>query len=143
MFMPLTMATLSNCPPKDIAAATAFFSLSRQMGGSVGIAVLTTILARRIDFHRSVLVENLTPFNQNFVDRMHTFQGMFQANGASPADATQSAKALLNQVLSLQCLVLSFEDVFWIIGVIFIVTLPLLLLMGKGGKKPGAAAAAH
>jgi DHA2 family multidrug resistance protein len=143
MFMPLTMATLSNCPPKDIPAATAFFSLSRQMGGSIGIAVLTTVLARRVDFHRAVLVENLTPFNQNVVDRMHTFQGMFQANGASPADAMSSAKVLLNQVLSLQCVVLSFEDVFWILGVIFIVTLPLLLLMGKGGKRPGAAAAAH
>jgi DHA2 family multidrug resistance protein len=141
MFMPLTMATLSNCPPKDIPAATAFFSLSRQMGGSVGIAVLTTLLARRIDFHRAVLVEKLTPFNQMVNERLQAFQGMFTANGASQHDAANSAKVLLDSVLAQQCLVLSFEDLFWILGMMFIVTLPLLFLMGKGGRRPAASAA--
>src|SRR5262249_53440060 len=59
MFLPLNLATLGSIPKRDISKATGFFSLTRQLGGSVGVALLATILSDRQAFHHTVLVEKL------------------------------------------------------------------------------------
>ena len=59
MFLPLSLATLGPVPKKDIGGASAFYNLTRQLGGSIGVALLTTLLARRNVWHRTVLVEKL------------------------------------------------------------------------------------
>src|SRR5262249_11240456 len=60
MFLPLSLATLGSIPKEDIAKATGFYSLTRQLGGSIGVALLTTLLSRREAFHRSVLIEKIS-----------------------------------------------------------------------------------
>ena len=60
MFLPLNMATLGPIPKKDVGKATGFFSLTRQLGGSIGVALLVTLLLdQRQAFHRAVLVEKV------------------------------------------------------------------------------------
>ena len=69
MFMPLSIATLGPLQKKDIPAGAGFYSLTRQLGSSIGIALITTMLARRgKSIHRSVLVQKVTDFSQPAID---------------------------------------------------------------------------
>jgi DHA2 family multidrug resistance protein len=135
MFMPLNMATLAPIPKHDIAKATGFFSLTRQLGGSVGVAILGALLDARMTFHRAVLAEKVDGWGSHTMERMAIYtQGMI-AKGFDPADAKAKALALLDGGVRVQAMVLSFNDTFWVTGAIIVVTLPLVLLLGKGGGK--------
>ncbi len=142
MYMPLTMATLGNCPTNEVAEASGFFNLARQLGGSIGIAAITTMLARRIEFHRVVLIEKVTPFNQAAVETMNSFAAFFKGHGASPHDAAFGAKMLAHGELLRQASVLSYEDISWLVGVILCGSLVLLFLLDSG-RKSSASLAAH
>lgn len=142
MYMPLTMATLGSCPPEEIAEASGFFNLARQLGGSIGIAAITTVLARRDEFHRAVLIEKVTPFNQAAVETMNGFASIFKSHGMSPHDAESGARFLANSEVLRQASVLSFADISWLVGMLLCVTLPLVLMLDSG-KKGKAVAIAH
>ena len=133
MFLPLSLATLGSLPKVDVAAGAGFYNLTRQLGGSVGIAVLTTLLDRREAFHRAILSENLSVYNSATTDRLNSLAGGLQGQGIDANTAQDQALTLLNQTLDLQAALLSFEDIFWVVGIAFLVTLPLLLFLGKGG----------
>jgi len=142
MYMPLTMATLGNCPTNEVADASGFFNLARQLGGSIGVAAITTILDRRNEFHRGVLIEKVNPFNPAAVDTMKSFAGVFQQHGSSPQEAEFGARMLANSNVLTQASVMSFEDISWLVGMLLCVTLPLLLLLDSG-KKGKAVVTAH
>jgi MFS transporter, DHA2 family, multidrug resistance protein len=143
MFMPLTLASIGDCRPDQIAGATGFMNLARQLGGSVGIAALATILARRADFHRAILVEKLTPFDFQATTRLGNFSSLFSQWGASPHDAANGARMMLDQLVLAQSTLLSFEDLFWIIAMTFILSLPVVLLLAGGTDANRKAAALH
>ncbi|HMJ11493.1 MAG TPA: DHA2 family efflux MFS transporter permease subunit [Polyangiaceae bacterium] len=140
MFLPMSMAALGNVPVREIASATGMYNLTRQLGGSIGIAILTTLLASREAFHRSVLVEKLGVSDLTTLERLHALIAGFVARGIDPAEARNKALALLDAAVNAQAAVISFGDTFWIIAAVFVCTLPLLLLLGKG--RPSASAAA-
>jgi DHA2 family multidrug resistance protein len=145
IFMPLSIATLGPLPKKDIAAGSGLYSLTRQLGSSIGIALITTMLARREALHRSVLVEKVSAFRPAFNERMDMLTGGFSLSGPdAPAAHTQGLK-LMDRIVSGQATLLSFDDLFFYVAVLFILSLPLLLLLGgRGGKDAReAAAAAH
>ena len=131
MFLPLQLAAMGPVPKKDIAAATGLFNLTRQLGGSVGVALLTTLLTRRQAFHRSVLVEKLASSDPSTLDRVAAYTQAMLAKGFSLADARDKAHALLDAVVSQQSAVMSFGDTFWATAALIVVTLPLVLLLGK------------
>jgi DHA2 family multidrug resistance protein len=131
MFMPLSMAALGPIPKKDIAAATGFFSLTRQLGGSVGVALLTTFMTQRQAFHRTVLSEKLGATSPGTLDRVATLASGFVAKGFDAVNAHAKALKLLDGAVGTQAAVLSFADTFWITGVLFVATLPLVFLLGK------------
>lgn len=134
MFMPLTLATLSPIPKQDIAAASGFFNLTRQVGGSIGIAILTTLLAERQNFHRATLSENISLYDPGVRARLEGMTHMFQQKGADLATAKQQALAMLDGVLNQQAAVLSYADIFWFMGVVFILSMGLLFFLGKKGE---------
>ncbi len=139
MFLPLSLATLGSLPKVDIPSGSGFYNLTRQLGGSIGIAVLTTLLDRREAFHRAVLSENLTVYNPATTDRLNSLASGLQGQGVDPSTAQSQALNILNQTLDLQAALLSFEDIFWVVGAAFLVTLPLLLFLGKGAGGADAA----
>ena len=113
------------------------------MGSSIGIAAITTLLAQREAVHRAVMVEKITLASTELARRA---QLSAQALGRHSADSGfihQQAMALLDQAVNAQALLLSFADVFFYVAIAFLVTLPLLLLLNKGGNREAAAAAAH
>jgi DHA2 family multidrug resistance protein len=141
MFLPLTLASMSPLPKKDMSAASGFLNLTRQLGGSIGIALLTTFLDTRMIFHRQVLVEKLSVTDPAVQDRLHLFVGAMMAKGADAVTATHQALAMLEGMVHKQAAVIAFGDCFWVVGVAFILTLPLLLLLGNG--KGADASAVH
>jgi MFS transporter, DHA2 family, multidrug resistance protein len=131
MFLPLSMATIGPIPKEDVAAATGFYSLTRQLGGSVGVALLATLLDQRQAFHRSVLVEHVTATDPGTVERVAAMTHTFMARGMGADMAHARALALLDGAVNQQAAVLSFADTFWATGALILIGLPLVLLLGK------------
>jgi DHA2 family multidrug resistance protein len=134
MFLPLQLAALGPVPKEKVAAATGFFNLTRQLGGAVGVAILTTMLEKRAAFHRSVLVEKMASNDPGTLDRVAAFTQAMVAKGFPLAEAKQKAIAILDGVVSQQSLVLSFNDTFWATAALIVACLPLVFLLGRAKK---------
>jgi DHA2 family multidrug resistance protein len=135
IFMPLNMATLAPIPKEEISKATGFFSLTRQMGGSIGVAMLATLLDARQSFHRNVLVEKVAAWAPETLQRLQMLTAGMMARGFDAVEAKAKALALLDASVSMQAAVMSFADTFWATGALIVCTLPLVLLLGKGSGK--------
>lgn len=133
MFLPLSLATLGGLPKQDISAGSGFYNLTRQLGGSIGIALLTTLLDRREAFHRAILLTKLSPYDPETNQRLDALNGALQSQGMDATTAQQQALALLSQTVDTQAAVLSYADCFRVVGLLFICSLPMLLFLGKGG----------
>ncbi len=134
MFLPLSLATLGPVPKKDLAGASAFFNLTRQLGGSIGVALLTTLIARRNVWHRTVLVEKLVAGSVGVEQRVQQMVGGMVQTGLDPAAAKQKALMALSGVVNQQASVLSFADTFRATALLIFFTLPLILLLGKPAR---------
>ncbi|HVU16636.1 MAG TPA: DHA2 family efflux MFS transporter permease subunit [Candidatus Didemnitutus sp.] len=141
MFLPLSLATLGPLPKADVAAGSGFYNLTRQMGSSIGIAAITTILAHREALHRAALVEHFSVGRSQVADRLFLFQSAFAPRTSDAGHAHLQALTAMDQIVNGQALLLSFADVFFYVAIAFVVTLPLLLLLGRGGNREAAAAA--
>jgi DHA2 family multidrug resistance protein len=135
MFMPLSTATLGSLPKEHIGSGSGFFSLTRQMGGSIGIAALTTILSQRETYHRSVLVEQINNYNPVFNNMTRQLSGMLMQHGADKAAGYAGAMGMINGMVEQQSAILAFADMFWIVGATFIVSMPLLFFLSDGKNK--------
>ena len=134
MFIPLSTATMSNIRREKMGNATSIFNLMRNIGGSVGIAAMTTLLARRQQFHQNRLVEHIRPGQPQTWATLHQFTQYFVLRGADPVTASRQAYgALLGQVQQ-QAAMLSFVEAFKIMGIVFLVMVPLVALL-KDPKK--------
>ncbi len=140
MFLPLQLSAIGPIPKKDVAAATGFFNLTRQLGGSIGVALLSTLLEKREAFHRSVLVENLTSNGAMTLERVETYTQAMLAKGFPFALAREKALGILDGIVNQQAAVMSFGDTFWATSALVIATQPLVLLLGRPPKGVKAAA---
>jgi MFS transporter, DHA2 family, multidrug resistance protein len=140
LWVPLSMAALAGLEGRDLAAGAGLFNLMRQLGGSAGIAFLSTLLDHRTAFHRAVLVERISNYSAAALERLHAMVAAMIASGAPPAIARQQGLALVDRAVQTQATILAFEDVFLIVAIAFLAALPLLLLFKK--TRPGAAPAA-
>jgi DHA2 family multidrug resistance protein len=131
MFLPLSMATMGPIPKRDISAASGFYNLTRQLGGSIGVALLSTLLERREAFHRAVIVEKLSQSDPQVLARVAAYTSKFLGLGYSGPDATAHAHKLLDVGVTAQAAVLSFGDCFWATAVLIACTIPLVFALGK------------
>jgi len=136
LWVPLTLATLISLRGHEIAEGTALFNLSRQLGGSAGIAFLSTFLSHRIDFHSALLSDNVNVYNPAFMQRFLGMKAYFMGAGASAGTAQSQALAAIKGMVSAQAAILSYDDVFLVMGVLFLLSTPLLLMFEK--KKASA-----
>jgi len=145
IFMPLSLATLGPLAKKDIAAGAGFFSLTRQLGSSIGIASITTVLARKVTQHRAVLVNDITAYRQPAVDRIRMLTGSFTAHGGDMVLGHRNALQLVDRIVNGQAALLSYRDIFFYVAALFIISLPLVALLGGKGNAASedAASAAH
>jgi DHA2 family multidrug resistance protein len=142
MFIPLSLATLGDLPKDKVSAGAGFYNLTRQLGSSIGIALITLLLAHYEAVHRAFLVERVTNYNPAALHRLGLLGGAFGHHSGNSVGAHQQALKAVDNIISAQSVLLSFADVFFYVGVIFVISLPLLFFLGKGRSK-AAAAAAH
>jgi DHA2 family multidrug resistance protein len=137
-FVSLTLLTLSSIKKEEMGNATSIFSLLRNLGGSFGVAIATTLLARRAQFHQVHLVEHLTPFDRSLQIAAPRISQMLQHRGfMTPPQDHGSMGMIYNQLLR-QASMLSFNDVYYLLSMMMLLCLPLVLLMKKGkGNTPG------
>jgi MFS transporter, DHA2 family, multidrug resistance protein len=136
MFLPMSMATFGGVPVHEVSKATGLYNLTRQLGGSIGIAILTTLLSSRQAFHRVVLVEKLSITDPTVTERLNSWTAGFVAKGSDWVSAKQRALTLLDGTVNLQASVLSFADTFWFVACVFLCTMPLIALLGNGKRSP-------
>ena len=132
LFIPLTTMTMSSIRKEEMGNATGIFNLLRNLGGSFGVAFITTMLARRAQFHQVHLVEHLSPFDRNFQIALPQISQMLQQKGFIPSLPDQGSLGLIYGEVIKQASVLSFNDAFYLLSTMMMLILPLVLLMEKG-----------
>ena len=143
LFVPITTLSLSGLKGKSIGEGAAFTGMMRQLGGSFGIAIITTFLARFGQEHRVNLIGYLDPTRVAVQEKIHGLQNAFIAKGYSAEIALQKAYKVLELGVTKQSTVLSYMDVFLYLGVLFLFCIPFILLIKKGKNKVNPSEAMH
>jgi DHA2 family multidrug resistance protein len=131
LFVPISTVAFMRIPRERMNYATGLFNLARNIGGSSGIAATTTMLARRAQYHQSVLVSHLTPYDPAYRDALAKAAMALRAGGSSGTDAAAQAQGMIYGILLKQSAMLAFADAFWVMGMLFLVIIPLMFLIRK------------
>jgi len=142
LFVPLTTLALSPLPPKDIAQGAGLNNMVRQLGGSFGVALMTTFIAARLAFHRVDFLGHINIFNDPTNTQLSTLKAGFLAKGYSADTALQMAQRALDGIVSKQAALVSYMDAFFVVGIFFLVCVPLLYFQ-KSVKTTADLSAAH
>jgi len=142
LFVPLTTVTMDPIPRERMGNATSLFNLMRNIGGSIGIAVTGTMLARRQQAMTTVLGANVTPYSTTAQSMFERTRAGFIASGSDVVTATNRAYAAMFGMVQRQAAMVSFVSIFQLLGILFLVIIPLILIM-KRPRGAGAPAAAH
>ena len=132
--VPLATLAISSLEPKDMPQGTALNNMMRQLGGSFGISMVNTYVARRVASHRLDLVTNITPGNPIAVGRINAYTSSFVQKGFTLFDANRNALALMEKVVVKQSFFTSYLDAYLLIGIVFAIALPLLVFVRKKDK---------
>jgi DHA2 family multidrug resistance protein len=137
LFVPLTTLAIADLKGPEVGQGTGLNNMMRQLGGSFGIAALTTIIHVRQGKHRVDLLSNINPYNNAFVQRLHMLEGAFMARGKSAMDATQMAYHAIEGAVIRQSLLLTYDEAYLLSGLVMLFSIPLLYLQ-PFKKKPVA-----
>jgi len=142
LFVPISTVAYSYVPKEKNNKASSLTNLFRNLGGSFGISFVTTMLARRSQFHQNVLVSHISNYNSTSLSSFHQLVRILEGHGISAAAATAKAQAITFQMLSNQASMLSFLDSFWLLAFISALGVPLALFIRKPATQ-AATTAAH
>ena len=134
IFVPLTTATMSQLRQQEIGSGTGLYNLMLNLGGSIGIALVTTLVARGAQTHQALMVGHLTPTDPVFTQRLAAAQHAL-GQQTDPVTATHQAYALIYDTLNAQAHLWAFADTFRVFGLMVLCCLPLILLF-KRVKRP-------
>jgi DHA2 family multidrug resistance protein len=133
LFTPLSTLALAEIPREKMGQASGLFNVIRQVGGSFGIAILGTVLTRRVIFHTARYGEAVDQYSAAFRSQLYTLQSFAHYTyGGSPALSAMRAQALLTSNVVQQAFVSAINDDFLLACVITILcAIPILILHGK------------
>ena len=137
LFVPINAVAFNFIAKDRISYATGIINLARNIGGSTGIATVTTVLARRMQFHQSVLVAHLTPSDGRYESALQGTAAMLQQHGVNGAAAMHTAQGMIYGMVQQQAAMLSYLDIFYMEAIISVSLIPLLLFMKNIQTKKG------
>ena len=129
LFIPLMAVSMTAIAKEKMGNATSIYNLMRNIGGSFGIATMTTFLARRSQVHQNHLVSHISAFDHTTQLTMRGMTEWFQRHGSNSVEASRKALGVMYGMVQRQAMMLSFVEAFWVMGAIFLCMLPLLLLL--------------
>ncbi len=138
IFVPLTNATVADLPVRSLGQGTGMFNLMRQLGGSLGIAIMATLLSRLSTVEKAVLTEHVGAYDPLTTERLAALTRGMMARGSDAAMAAQQALLTLDRQISAQASVLAFSRLYLISGILLVAALPLLLIW-RTGRSSGRA----
>ena len=143
IFVPLQALSLATVTTERLGNATAGYNMLRNIGGSLGVAIATAMLARRSQYHQVALVGRLDPFSPAMDERLREWTAHFVAHGADTFTASRRAMAMVYREAVTQAHILAYADVFWLMLSAYVAVLFLIPFMrrvrsgqGRGGRRP-------
>jgi len=143
LFVPLTTVAMDAIPRERMGNATSLFNLMRNIGGSIGIAMTGTMLVRNQQTTTATLGVHVSAYDPRSQAMFAQMRAAFMAAGADATTATSRAFAALFGMVQRQAAMVAFVGIFQLLGVLFLVLIPLVLLMRRPKRGPVAEAAGH
>ena len=137
LFVPMMSAAYIGLPPDNTGSASAMINVGRNLGGSIGIAMVQALLVRREQFHQARLVSRLQPLNPVYERTVHMLSHALANRGVSPVVAVRMATGEIYALMQRQALMMSFDDVFWALMLFVLAISPILLLLKHGPAEHG------
>jgi DHA2 family multidrug resistance protein len=135
LFVPITTIAYVGIPPKQNNQVSSLISLARNIGGSVGIAMVTTLIARRAQVHQDRLSVHATGYDHAFQNAINGLGATLHQNGFSSADAMHQAYGRIYGYLQMQAIALAYVDTIWVIAISSLCMVPLVFLMKKNDPR--------
>lgn len=142
MFVTLSTVSLSTVRRSDMTDASSIYTLARRVGGNIGYALVATILAHRIQFHRVRLTEHVTVLDPAIESFRSGAAAHLFSQGLSLHGAGRGALAMLNALVNRQAAMLAYNDASVVLGLLLIVTVPMIFLLPARKKAMAMATAA-
>jgi DHA2 family multidrug resistance protein len=141
IFVPLTTVTNNPIPKERLGNATSLFNLMRNLGASIGIALVQTYQFRKEQIHTNILGAHVNPYSAESSHMIDALRSTFMARGSDMADATRKAYDSVWGMVRRHAMMLSYNDTFLLLAIMFIAMLPFLFLLRK--PKAGGPVMAH
>ncbi len=139
VFLSITTASYDGIPSDKTDQASALINVARNTGGSIGVSLVSNVLAHREQFHQSRLVEHAIPSSVQYQDTLQQMTNYFAPHGSSLAQAHQQAIQWIGQQVQDQASFLAYMDAFWVLMLIALSAVPLALALRRvklGGPVP-------
>ena len=131
IFPPLQTLTLATIRLERLGNATAAYNVVRNVGGSIGVALATTLLVRRSQAHQTTLVSHVNIWDPDTAAKLKQWTDYFLSQGSDPFTAGRRALTMLYRGAVEQAQVMAYADDFWLISVLFIAIVPLIPFMHR------------
>jgi MFS transporter, DHA2 family, multidrug resistance protein len=138
LFIPINVAAFAYVPKEKTNMGTGIINLARNIGASVGIATVTTMLDRRAQFHQARLTEHVNNFSAAYRNMLSGTQARLISAGSTAAHASAQAHSMIYGTIQRQAVMLAFLDNFKMLGVVFLAVIPVLTLMKKPKVRAGS-----
>ncbi|HXY26028.1 MAG TPA: DHA2 family efflux MFS transporter permease subunit [Candidatus Acidoferrum sp.] len=138
LFIPINVAAFAYVPKEKTNMGTGIINLARNIGASVGIATVTTMLDRRSQFHIARLTERANELSAAYHNTLNGIQTRLIAAGSTAANASAQAHGFIYGTIERQAAMLAFLDNFKMLGVVFLAVIPILVLMRRPKMRGGS-----
>jgi DHA2 family multidrug resistance protein len=142
LFVPITLVAYVGVPAAKTNAVAGMINFMRNIGSSVGTSMVTTVIARRSQFHQLILVGHANAGSQTFQRAVDGATARFTAFGMSLPDAQAHAYALIYRTVQTQAATLAYIDMFWLLGVGASIMFAMSFFLAKNDPGGGGAEAA-
>jgi len=138
LFIPLSTMSMASIPREKMGNATSLFNLMRNLGGGIGIAFVATSVSRSTTAHGAILAEHVNPYSPQAQAAINGARSLFMARGSDWSTATAQAYGVLYGMVQRQAAMIAFIDIVRLLGMIFILAIPLVFIMKRpqGGASP-------
>jgi MFS transporter, DHA2 family, multidrug resistance protein len=137
LFVPINVVAFSYVSKERMNNATGLINLARNIGGSVGISLVTTLQARLAQMHQTNLVGNMSPLNPRYLAAVQGIVANLRAHGSDAVTAWHQAQSILYYEVIRQANMLAFIDVFWILGGVCLAMIPVMFLIKATPRQQG------
>jgi DHA2 family multidrug resistance protein len=135
MFGPMSAVVMQTIPLPLLTVASSLYTLGRRIGGNVGYAFVASQIEQRAALHRARLVDHVTPYDTSTTLALDGLTGGIATRGGLPPGvAEDSALKLLDGMVTRHATMLAYNDIFWLMGMIFVLGIPFLLLLGNRSR---------